>query len=111
MSSSLYNFFSYTIEDGKDLMLSPSEKHSIVITQVSIADPSNFTKRVICLVDCETLQIDKPTIDNELQAVNYSSVIASFCPGSQLTKQVSYGFNQTDIFYIKAVGGSITVSG
>lgn len=111
MSNSLYKYWSYTLKDGEELMLEQPPKHDTIITQVALANPENNNKRITCSVFVETLQIDKPQIDNDFQSVTYESVIASFCPYDQPTKQVSLGFAETDICYIKAKGGSLIVSG
>lgn len=125
MSTLLNNFFSYTLNDGQELMIEQPPKHNAVITQISLADPANFTKRVTCSAHVETLRIDLPQIDREddegnengekqtkdFQSIDYDSIIASFCPGDQLTKQVFFGFTDTDICYLKATGGPLIVSG
>lgn len=111
MSNSLYTYWSYTIQDGEELMLEPPAKHDTVITQVALEHPENNNRRITCSVYVETLQIDKPQVDNDFQSVNYESIIASFCPFDQPTKQVFLGFAETDICHIKASGGSLIVSG
>ena len=111
MSNSLKTFWSYTLKDGQELMLEQPSKHNTVITQIALAEPQNANKRITCSVYVETLQMNKPQVNNDFQSVNYESVIASFCPNDQPIKQVSLGFTETDICYVKATGGPLIISG
>lgn len=92
-------------------MLEPPPKHTVILTQVLLAEPQNCSNRVTLTAYVETLQMNKPQIDNDFQSVNYETLLASFCPNDQPVKQINFGFTETDICYLQANSGALIING
>ena len=109
---SLRDFWSYTLKDGEELMLSQPTNWDCVITEVCLVDPSEIKARATLTASVETLLIDKPQINGDFQSIEYSAVLATFCKGeSAMAKLVNAAFTGSDICYVQANGAALTVSG
>ena len=112
MEEVLHEYFTITIKDGSEEMLESPPDCNIILTQVSIANPSKTVENRIKLCgSVELMRPDKPKVDGEYDSDFRDFVIASFFPGGPIMHNMNLGFSPMEICYLLAKGGDLLVSG
>jgi hypothetical protein len=107
----LRSFWSYRIENGKELMLEPPYGSRLVLTQVAIADASDLTSRATLRASVESVLTDEPQVNGEFPVKEYDVLLTSFLPNDAAPKAISLGFSKNDICFLKASGATLLVNG
>jgi hypothetical protein len=82
-----------------------------VLTQVAITGGAPVPNRAYLSASVETLLLDRPNANNEIQSTESDPMLAVFAPNEHPIKELCLVFTSVNICYLHATGAPLTVSG